>query len=405
METINVLLLLASPIDMDALQVMKEARFIKDTLKKSKLNKRINLIIEPSADIDAVVDSIKDNAIDILHFSGHSDAERIVMESKDNTNRIMSIASIEALFSTDKAQTIKLLVLNSCNSANIAKTISEQCGILAIGTNDKILDRVAIDFSTGFYVGIGEHGLENIRETLNYARIYVPNGIIAYENGKPINSQLKLSNSDEKTLILIAALTFNSEEKKFKKFFMYDIVKTIESVLAKTTTFNENNDEDRAKLFFKKMSLDGAINLLNGYLNNNNNNQENKFIQNFVNLRLMKKIDDGIYKIDTEEFINLFKRKLNAHSKNLDDLIYDMNKKTKTDNEVSSILEEISLKPLVPLAESLINFIEYYEIQVDTDEFVELKYNIDAINARSGLWINFMNFLNDKVKSIFITKE
>ena len=91
---------------------------------------------------------------EIVHFSGHSEQDGIVIATSQNEAQIMPTSAVRRLFKQHKEST-KLVILNACYSAEQAKVISE-FGIHVIGMNDVTEDNAAISFASGLYIGMGE---------------------------------------------------------------------------------------------------------------------------------------------------------------------------------------------------------------------------------------------------------
>ena len=90
----------------------------------------------------------------IIHFSGHGEQEGIIISKDDNTSQVLGIRAIQRLFKRLQGHT-KLVVLNSCYSANQAQAISK-FGMYVVGYNLPVEDEVAIDFARGLYIGLGD---------------------------------------------------------------------------------------------------------------------------------------------------------------------------------------------------------------------------------------------------------
>ena len=93
----------------------------------------------------------------IVHFSGHGSVEGIFLANAQGDPQLVSRQDMTALFKvlqTDTAH-IECVVLNACLSRDLAEELSG-CVPTVIGTNTKIGDDKAIQFSEFFYRALGK---------------------------------------------------------------------------------------------------------------------------------------------------------------------------------------------------------------------------------------------------------
>ncbi len=107
----------------------------------------------------------------IVHFSGHGSAKGIFLVNERQVSQLASTKALQNLFKIlQKVLKIECLILNACFSKTQAEVVAESIPVV-IGTLSKIGDKEAINFSIGFYQGIGE-GL-NFEDAYKLGRVQV----------------------------------------------------------------------------------------------------------------------------------------------------------------------------------------------------------------------------------------
>jgi NTP pyrophosphatase (non-canonical NTP hydrolase) len=130
----------------EQLKLQAEQRAIKDTLKRSPNSLRFQLEDLPAATTNDLRRSLLSGEFDIIHFSGHADAQSLVFEDEGNEPLEVPIAAVAAL--VRDYPSVKCVVLNACKSA---KALTVPISPVTIGMDDAIPDETAIEFSRGFY--------------------------------------------------------------------------------------------------------------------------------------------------------------------------------------------------------------------------------------------------------------
>ncbi len=98
---------------------------------------------------------------EILHFAGHGIKDGIYVQDGQNQPLLITTDALEFTFDDDEYKKhLKTIIFNSCYSEYQAKALSK-LGYEVIGfrinNRQKIEDRAAILFATGFYLGLGEN--------------------------------------------------------------------------------------------------------------------------------------------------------------------------------------------------------------------------------------------------------
>ena len=92
----------------------------------------------------------------IVHFSGHGSSEGIFLVNERESPQLASTQALQKLFGVlKKILKIECLILNACFSKAQAEVVAESIPVV-VGTQSKIGDKEAINFSIGFYQGLGE---------------------------------------------------------------------------------------------------------------------------------------------------------------------------------------------------------------------------------------------------------
>ena len=104
--------------------------------------------------------------------------EGILITNNANTSVVIPTNALKRLFKRIK-NTAELVLLNSCYSAEQAKTISE-LGVYVIGNNAPIGDDAAIAFAKGLYTGLSED--KAFEEAFDFAMFNLETVGAAYAN-------------------------------------------------------------------------------------------------------------------------------------------------------------------------------------------------------------------------------
>ena len=144
----TVYLVAANPIREKPLDIDLEFRSIINRLQGDWIH-----AYGPAPRLPDLIDGIRKNDPDIVHFSGHgSSTERLVILSGDAEAQEVSRATLENLFATLKNK-IRVVVLSACYSETQAKLIAKniECVIGVSGTLD---DSDAAKYSEQFYAAL-----------------------------------------------------------------------------------------------------------------------------------------------------------------------------------------------------------------------------------------------------------
>jgi Effector-associated domain 9/CHAT domain len=147
----KILILAAIP---HGLRLDKEIREIEDAIRRANkrdlFDIRTRTAVRPQ-DIRRVIAEEKPT---IVHFCGHGlDDGSLLLEDDGGQNKVVPPEGLASLFELH-ADYVNCVLLNACHSLKSAEAISEYINY-AIGMNQQIQDKSAIQFAQGFYDGLG----------------------------------------------------------------------------------------------------------------------------------------------------------------------------------------------------------------------------------------------------------
>ncbi len=161
----KILFLAANPLNTGRLQLDFETKEFKTELALGPAKDQFELLYELALDKSSFL-RIKGKQPFILHFSGHGDKTGICIQDGQNQIKMIPNEILGPFFKSLSGIT-ELVLLNSCLSSVQAAIIAEFIPYV-VGTKEKILDPLAIAFSSGLYNGLSE-GL-GFREAIELGR-------------------------------------------------------------------------------------------------------------------------------------------------------------------------------------------------------------------------------------------
>lgn len=164
---ITILLFSANPSSSDRLRVDREFREIARALRAEEQSGAVKLFTRTAGRTEDLRDALLECEPHIVHFSGHGTArEEILLEESEGQARRVSKQSLAQLFGILKDR-IHVVLLNACHSRPLAEAIAEHVEF-AVGMNDALTDKAAIDFSLAFYKAIAHE--KSIPDAFDLAR-------------------------------------------------------------------------------------------------------------------------------------------------------------------------------------------------------------------------------------------
>lgn len=150
---IRILLFAANPNATARLRIDQEFREIRAALRAEEQSGSVELEQRSAGRPEDLQDALLQVRPHIVHFSGHgTTSEEILLEESGGEARRVGKQAFAQLFGILKDR-ILLVVLNACHSKPLAEAIGEHIEY-AIGMEDALTDKAAIDFAIAFYKGI-----------------------------------------------------------------------------------------------------------------------------------------------------------------------------------------------------------------------------------------------------------
>jgi len=150
---VKILFLASSPRDQDYLNIYSaEYEAIEGLLEREHFKDSLELKLKPEISPGKLVEVLANEKPQILHFAGHG-----VKEGLAGSSGGRSVIIDKDLFSEifdDLSPDIKLVVLNACDTAPLAKKIAEKVGC-SIGMKGEVKDHISVAFTAKFYMMIG----------------------------------------------------------------------------------------------------------------------------------------------------------------------------------------------------------------------------------------------------------
>ena len=151
MSVKTILILAAIP---HGLRLDQEIRSIEEAIRRAAKRDVFKITIRTAVRAVDIRRAIAEEQPQIVHFCGHGlEDGSLVLEDDAGENKPISAERLAPLFQVH-ADYVECVLLNACHSAKPALAISKYIDY-AIGMNQQIQDRSAIQFSEGFYDGLG----------------------------------------------------------------------------------------------------------------------------------------------------------------------------------------------------------------------------------------------------------
>ena len=177
----TILFFASNPSDTGRLRLGAEVRELSESLLRSKLRDRFDLLQRFATQPKDLRRSILSELPNIVHFSGHGEKDDsffegvssdktevggLVFEDEIGNSKTVNAKALGDLFKLF-ADKIECVVLNACYSKTQAEEIAKHINYV-IGMNYKISARAAISFSTAFYDALGSGS--NVEFAFSYAK-------------------------------------------------------------------------------------------------------------------------------------------------------------------------------------------------------------------------------------------
>jgi hypothetical protein len=167
LDTRRVLFVHSNPQDSEHLRLTGELRTVKRTIQSGEVNTVVHDL--PAATVDDLRTELLHSTVayDVVHFSGHADADNLIFEDENNQSHPVSLAAIADLLSQ---KNVVCVILNACSTLQSMKTAIAP---YTIGLSDDLEDESATAFSRGFYdaLSVGKKYDEAFREGVTAVKL------------------------------------------------------------------------------------------------------------------------------------------------------------------------------------------------------------------------------------------
>jgi len=147
----KVLFVAANPLDTTRLSLDEEMRSIAVKVSRTPMRDEVDFVAAWAARPDDLLHAINEHEPSVIHFAGHGQPGGIIMESDGEEGwRLVSTHALSRLMRIASGKNLRVVVLNSCYSFELAKEISEHIPAV-VGSRRALGDGQAIAFSSSFY--------------------------------------------------------------------------------------------------------------------------------------------------------------------------------------------------------------------------------------------------------------
>lgn len=150
----KLLVLAANPSRMTQLDLRDEVQQIQRELERSGRGDRFEILPVWAAQRTDLLRELRRYRPTLLHFACHGGTEGLYLEGEDGSPRALSADVLREVIDAVGIR-IQLIVLNACNSIDLAASLSRHVPA-AVGMTGAIHDVAARSFAAGFYGALGD---------------------------------------------------------------------------------------------------------------------------------------------------------------------------------------------------------------------------------------------------------
>lgn len=152
---VKALLVASDPSDLERLDLAHEVRQINRRIERAKHRDAVKLEYALAAQPSDLIHELNKHSPTILHFSGHGSArDGLAFRDAEGHTKLVAPEALATTI-TAAADSVKLIVLNSCESGQLAASLVESVD-LAIGMAESINDESAEIFAARLYGSIAD---------------------------------------------------------------------------------------------------------------------------------------------------------------------------------------------------------------------------------------------------------
>jgi hypothetical protein len=148
-EKMKILFLAAEPVDAMPLRLGQEFRDIEQKLRSSPKGRSFNLVAQWAVRPRDLMEVLMTHRPTVVHFSGHSEGGRLILENEDGRAQPIEGKHLAALLA-GFGDTLRLVVLNACFTSPGFDELREVVDY-TVGTTSALSDSAAVRFSGCFY--------------------------------------------------------------------------------------------------------------------------------------------------------------------------------------------------------------------------------------------------------------
>ena len=155
-QPLAVLFIAANPGGTDPLRLDRELRVIQEAIRFSRLRQQFDVQLRVAATVHDLRRALLDRQYDVVHVSAHGEQEGLILEDESGAAVQIPRQALAGLFAlhTEPRGSLKCVVLNACWSMSTGIPTAMRVPV-TIAMEGPISDRGAIEFSRGFYDGLG----------------------------------------------------------------------------------------------------------------------------------------------------------------------------------------------------------------------------------------------------------
>jgi hypothetical protein len=156
-ELTRILFLGANPPGTSRLRIDEEIREIQQEIQLGRERDRIKIEIRSAVRPRDITRAMVDFRPHFVHFAGHGGGGEESFVGEDTTGKpvLIPVAALADAFKVFKAD-VRCVLVNACRTEHLARGLKSVLpGARVIGMRQEVGDRAAIEFSAGFYQGVG----------------------------------------------------------------------------------------------------------------------------------------------------------------------------------------------------------------------------------------------------------
>lgn len=152
-EQVKVLVISAQPNGVTPLNIDREIREIQERVRASEHRDAIVFEHRPATRVSDLLQHLNEVQPDIVHFSGHGANAGLALHDRDDEVVLLSAEQLVGLLAV-APRPVKLVVLNSCDSAALARAAVTHA-TAAVGMEQSVEDETARVFAGQLYNSLG----------------------------------------------------------------------------------------------------------------------------------------------------------------------------------------------------------------------------------------------------------